>query len=101
MTWCYLHDAKYSENPPLTYGVLPSPGGTAVAAATAPTFDVVVAEGQHLSMRFLKMQFLCSKITTDGGNSRNLGSTSFKNKNQEERLKFIYLICSFRNNFVS
>lgn len=40
-----IDDAKYSENPPLTYGVLPSPGGpisTAVAAATAPTFDVVV-----------------------------------------------------------
>ncbi|KAK9210617.1 hypothetical protein WN944_002988 [Citrus x changshan-huyou] len=48
----------------------------------------VYSEGQHLSMRFLKTQLLRSKIKTDGGSSGNLGSTSFKNENQEERLKF-------------
>ena len=57
-------------------------------------------EGQYLSMRFLKTQLLCSKIKKDGESSRNFGSTSFKNENQEERLKFIYLTFSFSNDFV-
>ena len=51
-------------------------------------------------MRFLKTQILRSKIKMDGRSSRNLGSTSFKNENQEKRLKFVYFTCSFRNNFV-
>jgi len=61
---------------------------------------LIPLEGQHLSMRFLKSQLLCSKIKTDGGSSRNLGSASFKNENQEERLKFNYLTCSFEKDFV-
>ena len=61
---------------------------------------LIPLEGQHLSMRFLKSQLLRSKIKTDGGSSRNLGSASFKNENQEERLKFNYLTCSFEKDFV-
>ncbi|GAY50045.1 hypothetical protein CUMW_123700 [Citrus unshiu] len=61
---------------------------------------LIPLEGQHLSMRFLKSQLLRSKIKTDGGSSRNLGSASFKTENQEERLKFNYLTCSFENDFV-
>ena len=41
-------------------------------------------EGRHFSMRFLKTQLLCSKIKTDGGSSKNLGSALFKNENKEE-----------------
>ena len=37
-----------------------------------------------------------SKFKTDGRSSRNFGSTSLKNENQEERLKFNYLTFSFK-----
>ena len=61
---------------------------------------LIPLDGQHLSMRFLETQLLHSKMKTDGGSSRNLGSASFNNENQDERLKFNYLTCSFKNDFV-